>query len=314
MEIQVSMLRSDMVKDAGDRPPDAGIETLPRIDVDRVANIFVAGMLHGLMLGKTLAIAMNAFASSLIKCEWVSICISIARSAARNERPVTTAARVSPAGAGRDVGRPLHHPHDRRFRRIRLIFPAPSRRWVIRPLSGTSPRWKWSISTVPSSMFSRRHHQPQGVTHAPGRRLAHAKDLGEPDRGQALVRLEQQPHGLQLDTQGQLGRMPRGMGRHGELEPASAIGALIKTRSRTPLAGIATSKRDRTLVPAGRTDSAFWPHHGFQQSPAMLFILEGHDHFFNGPNVAKRREHRSRPSHPLQITSRIAWEAITTSL
>ena len=47
MEIQVGMLRADMVKDAGDRPPHAGIETFHRIDVDRVANIFVAGMLHG---------------------------------------------------------------------------------------------------------------------------------------------------------------------------------------------------------------------------------------------------------------------------
>ncbi|BCG97600.1 hypothetical protein MesoLj131a_64640 [Mesorhizobium sp. 131-2-1] len=55
MEIQVGMLRADMVKDAGDRPPHAGIETLHLIDVDRVAKIFVAGMLHGLMLGKTLA-------------------------------------------------------------------------------------------------------------------------------------------------------------------------------------------------------------------------------------------------------------------
>jgi hypothetical protein len=54
-----------------------------------------------------------------------------------------------------------------------------------------------------------RHHQPQCVTHPPGRRLAHAKDLGEPDRGQALVRLEHQPHGFQPNTQGQLGRVQR---------------------------------------------------------------------------------------------------------
>lgn len=55
MEIQVGMLWADMVKDSGDRPPDPGIETLHGIDVNSVANIFVAGMLHGLMLGKTLA-------------------------------------------------------------------------------------------------------------------------------------------------------------------------------------------------------------------------------------------------------------------
>jgi hypothetical protein len=92
------------------------------------------------------------------------------------------------------------------------------------------------------------------------------------------------------------------MGRHGELEPAIAIGTLIKTRPRTPLARIATSKRYRTLVTTGRANSTIWPHHGFQQSPAMFFIPKSHDHFFNGPDVGKRCEHRFRHSHLLQIS------------
>ncbi|EHK54653.1 hypothetical protein MAXJ12_23877 [Mesorhizobium alhagi CCNWXJ12-2] len=55
MEIQVGMLRADMVEETPrDRAPDAGIETLDRIEVDGVANIFVAGMPHGFMLGKAL--------------------------------------------------------------------------------------------------------------------------------------------------------------------------------------------------------------------------------------------------------------------
>lgn len=116
-----------------------------------------------------------------------------------------------------------------------------------------------------------RHHQPKCVTHPPGRRPAHSKDFGEPCRGQALIRL-QQPHGLQPDTQGQLGRMQRGMGRHHELELAIAAGALIETRSRTPLAGIATIKRDRTHVTTGRANPTIRPHHAFQQPTAMLLI------------------------------------------
>lgn len=47
-----------------------------------------------------------------------------------------------------------------------------------------------------------RHHEPQCMSHPPGRRLASAKGLGEPHRGQALIRLQQQPHGFQPDTQG----------------------------------------------------------------------------------------------------------------
>lgn len=39
MEIQVGMLRADMMKDAGDGTADAGVEALHRIDVDGVANI-----------------------------------------------------------------------------------------------------------------------------------------------------------------------------------------------------------------------------------------------------------------------------------
>lgn len=52
VEIQVGMLRVDMMKDAGDGTADAGVEALHRIDVDGVANILTTGMFHGLVLGK----------------------------------------------------------------------------------------------------------------------------------------------------------------------------------------------------------------------------------------------------------------------
>ncbi|GLS10227.1 hypothetical protein GCM10007864_38580 [Sinorhizobium fredii] len=49
------MLRADMMKDAGNCAADAGIETFDRIDMDGVANVFAAGMLHGVMPGIVLA-------------------------------------------------------------------------------------------------------------------------------------------------------------------------------------------------------------------------------------------------------------------
>src|SRR5437879_1255709 len=61
VEIQVGMLRADMMKDAGDGTADAGVEALHRIDVDGVTNILTTGMLHGLVLGKALTNGHECF-------------------------------------------------------------------------------------------------------------------------------------------------------------------------------------------------------------------------------------------------------------
>lgn len=124
--------------------------------------------------------------------------------------------------------------HDRRLLRIHLAFPAPARRCAIRQLSLVSPRypqpWRRACFPAPPSAAVR------GPSARPSAGTLH--DLGEPDRGQALIRLQQQPGDLQQTRKGrQVGLMQLGVGRHGELEPAIAIGALIETRSRTPLAG-----------------------------------------------------------------------------
>jgi hypothetical protein len=83
MEIQVGMLRADMVKDARDRPPDAGIETSTELTwiVSRTYSRLECFTVS--CLAKLSPMAMNALASSLIKWAWVSICVSIARSAAQ---------------------------------------------------------------------------------------------------------------------------------------------------------------------------------------------------------------------------------------
>ncbi len=49
------MLRADMMKDARNCAADAGIETFDRIDMNGVANVLAAGMLHGVMPGIVLA-------------------------------------------------------------------------------------------------------------------------------------------------------------------------------------------------------------------------------------------------------------------
>ena len=67
MEIQVGVLRADMMKDAGNCATDAGIETFDRIDMNGIANVFAAGMLHSVMLGIVLTKGYERVSSSLIK-------------------------------------------------------------------------------------------------------------------------------------------------------------------------------------------------------------------------------------------------------
>lgn len=93
VEIEIRVLRTDMMTHAGHCAADPGIEALHRIDVNRITNVLATGMVYGLMIRKAFTDP-----SSLINRASGSICVLIARSAARNDRPVTTAARASPAG------------------------------------------------------------------------------------------------------------------------------------------------------------------------------------------------------------------------
>jgi len=79
--------------------------------------------------------------------------------------------------------------------------------------------------------------------------------------------------------------MQRRVCRHRKLEATIAAGALIETRTRTPLANIAPGDCDRALVTTSGANSSGWPHHAFQQSPTLLLVAKGHDHIFRGPNV-----------------------------
>lgn len=103
---------------------------------------------------------------------------------------------------------------------------------------------------------------------------------------------------IREDPQRELCGMQRRVGRHRKLEATIAAGALIETRTRTPLAHIAPGDCNRALVTTGRANSSGRPHHAFQQSPTLLLIAKGHDHIFRGPNVnvGKRCKHL-RHSH-----------------
>lgn len=137
------------------------------------------------------------------------------------------------------------------------------------------------------------------MTDPPGRRLAHPERFGQTDLGQALVRLQQQPHRLQPRSQWKLGGVKRRVGRYGELEPAIAAGALVKTRSRAALAHVAAGDGDRRIVAAGRAYPAIRPDHAFQQIPAMCLIPEGRRHVVNGANSGKRCQQRFRHDYLL---------------
>jgi hypothetical protein len=52
VEIESRVLRTDMMKHAGDCAADPGIEALHRIDVNRIANVLATGMVYGLMIRK----------------------------------------------------------------------------------------------------------------------------------------------------------------------------------------------------------------------------------------------------------------------
>ncbi len=160
MEVQVGMLRADMVKNTRDGPPDAGIEAFHRIDVDSVADIFVAGMLHGLMLGKTLTNGHERF--RLIAHQMgmgFDLRFSCTFGGTQRKSGHDRGTRASGRSAGRDVIRSLHHGHDRGFLRIRLTFPAPSRRRVIRPLSGSSTEMEMVDLHRAGKHILPRHHQ-----------------------------------------------------------------------------------------------------------------------------------------------------------
>jgi hypothetical protein len=84
-----------------------------------------------------------------------------------------------------------------------------------------------------------RYHKTQRMTDPLGRGLTYTERLGETNRGQAFVRLQQQPHRLEPYAQGKFRGVQGRMRCHRELEPAITTGALIETWPRTALTSIA---------------------------------------------------------------------------
>lgn len=137
MEIQVGMPRANVMKDAGNCAPDARIETLDRIDVNGVPNVFAAGVLHGLMRGEALA---NGHERLRLVAHQTGMGFDLRFDSAlcctQRKTGDDRGTRVTGRRARRDAIRSLHHCHDRRLLRIRLTFPAASRRWIVWMLSG----------------------------------------------------------------------------------------------------------------------------------------------------------------------------------
>ena len=113
--------------------------------------------------------------------------------------------------------------------------------------------------------------KPQDVAHPPCRRLADAECFGQTDGRDALVRLQNEPQPHEPGPQGQLRSMQRGSCRHGELEAAVRIAALIKPRLE-PSSRVAPRQSDRAPRAAGRTESSVRPHHRLNLPAAQCLV------------------------------------------
>jgi hypothetical protein len=74
----------------------------------------------------------------------------------------------------------------------------------------------------------------------------------------------------------------------------------LETWTSPPFTRVPPGNGYRVSIATGRARSAFRPHHAFQQSAAMFFIMEGCNHFINRPDAGKHVEYRFSHIHLLK--------------
>jgi hypothetical protein len=132
--------------------------------------------------------------------------------------------------ARRSCAGSLHHRQNRPLCGPPQTLATTTRRRLVRLLLRSSAEKEFvDLNRAAERVFA-REHQAQGMSHAPGRRLAHPKRLGQANGGQPLVRLQDQPQRFEPGAQRQFGGVQWCARRCCELETASAIGALVQTR------------------------------------------------------------------------------------
>jgi hypothetical protein len=242
------MLGADVMKDTGHRALHPEIEALDRIGVNRTANIFAARMLNGLVRGEVLADSDKRL--PLVAHQvgpGLDLFVEHAFDFIHRKIGDHRGAGIAGGGALRGCAGPLHHRQDRALHGPPQTF-APAAR---RRLAGALLRPSAEKELIDLDRAAKRvlasQHQAQGMSNAPSRRLAHPKRLSEANRGQPLVRLQDQLQYLEPGAQRQLGGVQWHARRRGELKTADAIRALIQTRPRPVPAHVAPRQRNPAL-------------------------------------------------------------------
>src|SRR5271155_1690088 len=176
VEIEVGMLGADVMKDAGHRALHPQIEALDRVGVNPTANIFAAPMLNGLVRGEVMADSEKRLP---LVAHQVSAGLDVFIENAFDfiHREIGDYCGPGIAGwrAPRGCVGPLHHHQDRLLCGPSQTFATAARRRFASALLWPSAEKELINLDRPAERVLARQHQAQGMSNAPGRRLAHPK-------------------------------------------------------------------------------------------------------------------------------------------
>src|SRR5271165_2568265 len=206
----------------------------------------------------------------------------------------------------------LHDAQSRRFGCPRLPLAAAAQARTVWILSGTAADVNVVNLHRAGQRLLARDQKTEGMTHTPCGRLADPDRLGQPNRGDAFVRLQDEPKPREPNAERQLGGMQRGARGNGELRAALAARALIEARARLP-ALITPGQRDRLPKSACWTDPAAWPDHSFHEPTTLILVRKRFNHVTDGRNLRQARArivgHRVLPAdhqaHHGQVQGRV---------
>ena len=125
----------------------------------------------------------------------------------------------------------LHGGQSRRFGCPRLPFATATQARTVGILARTAADVNVINLHRAGHRLLARDQKTKSMTHAPCGRLADPDRLGQSNRGDALVRLQDEPKPSEPNAEGQLGGMQRGARGDGELQAALTARALIEARA-----------------------------------------------------------------------------------
>jgi len=166
--------------------------------MNRAANIFLLRVLNRIMRSERLADSDEGFPFIAHEMRfWFDLLLEDSFGLAYREIVYDRGARIPRGCADNNGARPLRHRQYGSLRSSRLTLAAASWRRSIGLLL-------WPSAEIELVDFDRaaerrlaRQHQPQVVTHPPSRWPTYADRLGQPHRGEAFVRLQDQPQSLE---------------------------------------------------------------------------------------------------------------------